>query len=246
MVAEMACCTVATAAKRAARRSSSSMSSVVNELHRHGARYDPRFHSFVEEEPDCCPPPIAIVERPVVHVHPDEGVGLAPIEAARVTHGVIQRALSVVQAIGDALAQVTRNFFLNLARHVLPYDVSAEGKRKPRLLEPPGFHVSNQMQAFILVGELTLVDQQSGFDIAGEDGLLDLVEWNDDRDEVGLEKSEREIRAGHHSRNRDTLSCDVLPGHGFRGDQHWAVAIAHRCSVWKQCVSIRKVGVGMN
>src|ERR1700736_3713927 len=102
----MACCTVATAAKRAARRWSSSISSVVNELHRHRSRNHSRFDPFIQEEADSTTTALAVVERPVVDIHPDEGVCLAAIEAARETHCVIQRVLPVVETVCDALSQM--------------------------------------------------------------------------------------------------------------------------------------------
>src|ERR1700724_3350894 len=106
MVAEMACCTVATAANRAARRSSSATSSVVNELHRHRARYHARPDAFIEEEPYRSASALAVIECPVVDVHSNEGVGLASIESARIPHCVVERALPMVEPVGDALTQV--------------------------------------------------------------------------------------------------------------------------------------------
>src|ERR1700694_131894 len=103
----MACCTVATAAKRAARRWSSSISSVVNGLHRHRSRNHSRFDPFIEEEADSTATALAVVERPVVDVHPDKSVRLAAVEAARETHRVVQRVLPMVETVRDALAQMT-------------------------------------------------------------------------------------------------------------------------------------------
>src|SRR5688500_16636899 len=100
----MACWTVATAASRAARRWSSSMSPVVNELLGHRASNDACFDSFVEREADRLPAAIPVVQGPVVHVHPDDRVGLAAVEAACETHRIIERILSVVEAVGDAFA----------------------------------------------------------------------------------------------------------------------------------------------
>ena len=73
------------------------MSSVVNELHRYRARNNSRFHTFVEEKPDRCPPTIAIVERPVVHVHPHEGVGPCLADPAVETCRMVERRLPVLQ-----------------------------------------------------------------------------------------------------------------------------------------------------
>src|SRR3979411_1920776 len=147
----MACCTVATAAKRAARRWSSSISSVVNELHRHRSRNHSRFHSLVEEETDSPPARLAVIERPVVDIHPDERVRLAAIETAGETHRVIQRILPMVETVCDALAQMPRHFLLNVPRHVLADDVPAKRKGQPGLFEPPGSHVGDKMKPVVPV-----------------------------------------------------------------------------------------------
>src|SRR5688572_9140729 len=187
MVAEIACCTVATAAKRAARRWSSATSSVVNELHRDGTGDDSAFHTLVQKEADGGASALAVIERPIVDVHADEGVGLSAIETAREAHRVVERVLPVVEAVGDARAQVAGHFFLQLPRHVLPDDVAAEWERKTRLVEPPGAHVGDEVKPFVHVGELALVAQSSRIGLVMDDGSFDLIERNDDRDEIGLE-----------------------------------------------------------
>src|SRR4051812_14364414 len=159
MVAEMACCTVATAAKRAARRSSSATSSVVNELHRDGTRDHTGPDSFVEEESDRFSAAITIIECPVVDVHADELVRFAAIEPSREAHGVVERALPVLEPECDALAQVSRHFCPQLARHVFADHVAAQWQRHPGLVFPPGAHVGNEMQTLVPVGELPFVDE---------------------------------------------------------------------------------------
>src|SRR5688572_22088043 len=239
----MACWTVATAANRAARRWSSSMSSVVNEFHRHRASNDACFDSFVEKEADRLPPAIPVVESPVVHVHPDESVGLTAVETASEAHRMVQRVLPVVESVRNAFTQMPRDFLLEVARHVLPNDVSAEGKRKPGLLQPPRSHIGDQVQALVLVGELALVDQQTGVDVARVYGLFDLVERDDDGDEVGLVEPESEICASHHSGNSDALPGDVGASHGVLRHEHGAVAVTHGSSVREQRVSIGEIGI---
>src|ERR1700675_3694904 len=172
----MACCTVATAANRAARRSSSATSSVVNELHRHRTCYHARPDAFVEEEPDRCPTAFAVVERPVIHVHPDERIGLSPVEATRKTHRMVQSVLAVIEAVRDALPKMPGHFLLDVARHCLPNNIAAEREWQARFLEPPRAHVGDEMQSIVLVGELALVNQQSRIDIAPDHGLIDLIE----------------------------------------------------------------------
>src|ERR1700682_4452782 len=120
----MACCTVATAAKRAARRWSSSISSVVNELHRNRSRYHSGFDPFVQEEANSTTTPLPIIERPVVDVHSNKGVCLAAIEPACEAHRVVKRVLPMVKTVRDARAQMPGHFLLKIPWHVLTDDVS--------------------------------------------------------------------------------------------------------------------------
>src|ERR1700730_13950998 len=201
----MACCTVATADNRAARRSSSATSSVVNELHRHRARYHARPDAFVEEEPDCRPASFAVVERPVIHVHPDERIGLAPVEATCKAHRMVQSILAVIEAIRDALPKMSGDFLLN--------DVTAERKWQARFLEPPRAHVGDEMQSIVLVGELALVNQQTRIDVAADHGLLYLIEGDDDWNKIRLKKLQRQVRSSHHPRHGHSLTRDVFVCH---------------------------------
>src|SRR5450759_2766005 len=113
-------------------------------------------------------------------------VGLAPIETARIAHRVVESILAVFEAVRNALAQVPRDLLLDIARHVLPDDVTAERKRQARFLEPPRAHVGDEMQSLVLVSELTLVDQQSGIHVIVKDGVLDLIEGYDYGSEIRL------------------------------------------------------------
>src|SRR5438045_9388708 len=113
----MACCTVATAANRAARRSSSATNSVVNELHCHRVGYDAGLDTLVEKKSNCRASTLAVVEGPVVDVHPDECVSLVAVESARKAHGVVERVFPVIEPVGNALAEMTRHLFLHVARH---------------------------------------------------------------------------------------------------------------------------------
>ena len=153
-------------------------------------------------------------------------------------HGVVERVLAVVQTVGNALAEVSRNLLLYVARHVLADDVAAEGEGEAGFLLPPCSHVGDEMQTIVLVGQLALVDQQAGVDIAAENGLLDLVERNDDRKEIGLIEFEREVSARHHPRNGDALAGDFFASHRLARDEHRTITVAHRCAMGKQRVLI--------
>src|SRR5512132_1945053 len=117
-----------------------------------------------------------MVERRVVHVHPDESVGIASVETARKTHRMIECALPVTEAVRDALSKMPRNFFLKIARHVLADDVPAKRQRQTRFLQPPGTHISDEVESCFLVGELAFVNQKSGVDVPANYCLLDLIE----------------------------------------------------------------------
>src|SRR5688572_23253198 len=70
-----------------------------HELHLHRARD----HAFVdaprEQSAHCLTTSWAVIERPVVHVHPDEFIGLAAIEAARVLHRMIERLPAMLEPV---------------------------------------------------------------------------------------------------------------------------------------------------
>src|SRR6202049_1423385 len=235
----MACCTVATAANRAARRSSSATSSVVNELHRHRTRYYAGSDAFVEEEPDCRPAAITVIERPVIHVHPDERIGLTPVESTRKAHCMVQCVLAMIEAIRDALTKMPRDFPLHVARHRFTNDVATERERQPGFLEPPSAHVGDEMQSFVLVCELALVNQQPRINLAADHGLLDLIEGNDDGNKIRLKKLERQVGARHHSGHGHSLTRYVVVRHRLLRNEHGPVAIAHRSAVREDRQSTR-------
>src|SRR3990170_7667206 len=133
MLAEIACWTVATAAKRAARRCSSVTSSVVNELHRHWTRDHTASHAFIQEQPNGGAPARAVVERPVIDVHPDERIRFAAVQPAGKAHGMIERFGAVIQSVRNAVPEMTRDLFLHLARHVFPDDIAAQRQRQSGL-----------------------------------------------------------------------------------------------------------------
>ena len=60
-------------------------------------------HAALEEKANSLAAAIAVVERPVVDVHPDEGVGLGSIEAAGVLHRVVERAAPMLQSVRDTV-----------------------------------------------------------------------------------------------------------------------------------------------
>ena len=96
---------------------------------------DAGFDASLEQQSARLPSPLAVVERPVVHVHPDEGVGLGPVEAAGVLHRMIERRLSVFQSSTRCWREGgAKSSVISAGAEVLPDDVAAEGKGQSRLL----------------------------------------------------------------------------------------------------------------
>src|SRR5512143_4013650 len=78
--------------------------SSVDELDRDGLADDAFFDTALKELLHRSATAVAVVERPVVHVHADEGVCLGPVETAGVLHRMIQSPGAMLQSIRDAAA----------------------------------------------------------------------------------------------------------------------------------------------
>ena len=140
-----------------------------------------------EEEANGLPAALAVIERPVVDVHADEGVGLGAIEAASVLHRVVERSRPMLQSIRYAVVKMARNLPRHRLAQVLSHDVAAEWEGQAGLAKPPLAEVLDEVQAVVGEGELALVDQQADVDLAGDDGVLDLIERRGDGLEIRLE-----------------------------------------------------------
>src|SRR5262245_20901221 len=102
---------------------------VVNELHGNVAIDDPGCNAALEELADGRAAAIAVVECPVVDVHPDERVGLRAIEATRITHRVVECVRPMLQSIRDAGAKVLGDLPCQLRAEVLAHDVAPKRER---------------------------------------------------------------------------------------------------------------------
>ena len=133
------------------------------------------------------------------------------------------------QRVADALPEVTRLILLISGaprswRTTLP--PSGSGSSVSFL--PPDAQVHDQVQPAVLKGELALVDHQAGVDIAVRDGVVDLVEREDD----GLEVSARSSRSARNALVRCRGWRSRAPAmsstrHRPAGDDPRAVAVAH-------------------
>ncbi len=124
-------------------------------------------------------------------------------------------------------------------------DVAAKRQRQTTsLVRPPLAEVDNLLQALVLIRQLPLVDEQPRLCLAIEDGLLDLVERDNDVLEVGLVQPQREIRGCQRPRNRDAAALDGRRAAGLRDDDR-AVVVAHACAMGQERVLVREMRVGV-
>src|SRR4029450_2218489 len=130
----------------------------------------------VEEGLDCATAFTPVSAGPVVHVHPDEPVGPLPIEPAGVREGVRERILPVGEAVLDRTAEGAGDAGDAVGPEVAPHDVSSERQRGAGLFLAPLAEGEDCPKTFVGERELALVNEESGFELAGCDARLDPIE----------------------------------------------------------------------
>ena len=99
-------------------------------------------------------------------------------------------------------------------------------------------------QPFVLIRQLTFVDQQTSFGASVQNGLPDLVEGHDNVFEVGLVESQRQVGGRQGARDGDAGAFDL--GRTTRaGDDDGPVLVAHAGAVRQQRVLVDQVRVGV-
>ena len=129
---------------------------------------------------------------------------------------------------------------------ITPDHVQTERKRTVRPSPPPVAEILEQMKPVVREGELALVDDHTGIDLAREDAIADLFERGLDlfMFHARHPQAEGQGRRGPTPGCRDPRSArrEFVPGQVGRGDQLRAVALAHRGSAGGDRVSIRDPG----
>src|SRR4029077_9779722 len=126
----------------------------VHELHLDPAGNDPRLRSPVEQQLYRGAAPRAVIHRPVVHIHPHEGVGALISDATVELLRVVERWPAMCQPVFDARAEIARDLVDGDRTEVAPYHVAAKREWKAGVTQPPRPHVLPQVQALVLEGEL--------------------------------------------------------------------------------------------
>ena len=89
---------------------------------------------------------------------------------------MLHRLLAVVEPGLDRLAKHLGKLEQRVHAEVAPRHVRPQRQRQPGLEQPPLAEVDDLLQAFTLVRELALVDQETRVGSPGQNLLADLVE----------------------------------------------------------------------
>ena len=112
----------------------------------------------------------------MVHIHADELLRQRLFHVARKLHGIVQRFFAIVQRVLDAVAHQAAAFRLNVRIERAEQRVGAKGQRQIVRLFPPLAEIDNQVKAAFAVGQLRLMDDESGIDSVIFDCIRNLVE----------------------------------------------------------------------
>src|SRR6185437_13819606 len=113
------------------------------------------FVSLTEEPPDGLAAFLAVIERPMVHIHAHELVREVAAHDAGELQRVLHRLGAMVEAVTNARGENVRDRLAR--RRIVPFmnNVAAEGQGKAEVLAtPPRANVFAHDQPFILIGEL--------------------------------------------------------------------------------------------
>jgi hypothetical protein len=151
----------------------------------------------------------AVVEGAVVHIHADEAVGQAGVEVAGKLHGVFEGLFAVVEGVLDAVAHGLGDDAHGVGAERAADGVAAQRQHQAGGFAPPDAEVEHLVEAAGGVGELALVDDEAGVEVAGQNLGNDLVEGDGDGLEAGIEDLERQIGGGQGAGNGDLDAAQV-------------------------------------
>jgi hypothetical protein len=107
--------------------------------------------------------------------------------------------------------------------------VAAKRQGKAGLFAPPLAEIEHLLQAFGCVGELPLVDDESGVELAGEDGGDDLVKGDGDGLDLGSEELERKICRRQGAGDGDLDLLDLVERELTDWRRSWDRSHRRRC-----------------
>ena len=182
----------------------SATASLSNKLKLIEAGYQSLIRSTLQKLSDCGTPTLAVIERVVIHIHPDEFVGKGHLHAPGMGHTVIDGSPAVFETISDTLLHDRIDLGALLRCEVLADHITTQGKWQTGLRFEPFPHVGNFLKSLIGLGQLSLMDDESDIDGTGTDRIEDPVEGNNNMVELGpKEELGTQIGTSHEARHGD-------------------------------------------
>ena len=151
----------------------------------------------------------AVVEGALVHIHAHKAAGQARVQVTRKLHRVFQCLFAVVEGVLDRIAQRLGDDLVRFSAERAADGVAAKRQHKAGSLAPPDAQVENLIESAGRVGELPLVDDESGIVLSRLNRGNDLIEGNGLGLDGRVEDFEREISRGQRSGNSDADAAEV-------------------------------------
>jgi len=161
-----------------------SLRHVAEELRRRRAGNQPGLKTSVEKLLHGGAAPLAISERPAIHVHAHELVGDIRIHVPRELHRVLERLRPMFEPVGHALPDGARDAPAHLRAQRPAYGIAAERQRQLRGIEPPLPQIHHALQTQLWEQKLPFVDQHARIHSAGANRIGGLQFAVAGRDEV--------------------------------------------------------------
>ena len=163
---------------------------------------------------------------------------------------------AVLQAKADTFTQNVGKLRANFRRDVFADDISSEREGKSGFGFPPGSQVADEVKSIPRIGQLPLVNDQTGVHDPRPHGFKNLVERHYHMPEIRAEiKLRCQKSARHFSRNRNRFSAKPVPpriliGQAYslliQGDKHRSIPVAHARSTGQRRILVEDVSKRMN
>ena len=197
---------------------------------------------------------LSVVERVLVHVHPDELVGRFLVHPSSQRHRVPDSLPSVVQSVAYAFPDDPSEFASDLGLNLLADNVPAQRKRQPCFPGPPLPKIKHLPKAFAGIGELSFVNQKPDLGLIPADSVEDLVERHGNAVALPDKQTQGKVSARHFAGDRNPFRAKKRANHiivlarFFFAERHEnrAVAVAHARPAGKQGIPVQDMGIGVN
>ncbi len=124
---------------------------------------------------------------------------------------------------------------------------ATQRQRQSGLFEPPHAEIDNQLEALLLIRELTFVDDQPCIEFACLNSIKDLIKGHHHRFEVaGHVQLERKRRRRQCAGNRDPFADQIVGRVLLARNHHRTISVTHAGTRWQQRVLVGQLRISMD